>query len=56
MMGIASKENVGDSGMVSTSKSGFKRALGMSQKNLENVSSLRNRDAGKATTKKARRQ
>jgi hypothetical protein len=55
MMGIASKENVGNSGM-STSKSGFKRALGMSQKNLENVSSLLNRDAGKAITKKAGRQ
>jgi hypothetical protein len=55
MMGIASKENVGDSGM-STAKSGFKRALGMSQKNSENVSSLLNRDAGKAITEKAGRQ
>ena len=55
MMGIASKENVGDSGM-STAKSGFKRALGISQKNSENVSSSLNRDAGKAITEKAGRQ
>jgi hypothetical protein len=55
MMGIASKENVGDSGM-STAKSGFKRAPGMSQKNSENVSSSLNRDAGKAITEKAGRQ
>jgi hypothetical protein len=55
MMGIASKENVGESGM-STTKSGFKRVLGMSQKNSENVSSLLNRDTGKAITEKAGRQ
>jgi hypothetical protein len=55
MMGIASKQNVGDSGM-STAKRGFKRALGMSQENSENVSSLLNRDAGKAITEKAGRQ
>lgn len=54
-MGIASKQNVGDSGM-STAKPGFKRALGMSQENSENVSSLLNRDAGKAITEKAGRQ
>ena len=47
--------NVGDSGM-STAKSGFKRAPGMSQKNSENVSSSLNRDAGKAITEKAGRQ
>jgi hypothetical protein len=55
MMGIASKENVGDRSM-SIVKSGFKRAIGMSQKISENVSSLLNWDAGKAITKKSGRQ